>query len=1028
MKNFIIFSVLLFLIIFVFGSIAFFFSMRQIIRTNKGSELSQMLEIERIQLETSVNAEIAIVLKLADSPLIKRYFSRPGNPELERDAFEEIASYRQAFSGYSIFWINDIDMIFYSDDNEPYVVDANDPVNYWYNMTIYDTESYNFNINYNPDIEMIKLWINAPVFNDEHRSIGMVGTGIELSEFTNRIYQGVEEKTNLYFFNKNGEIYGAKDIGLIKDKVNITNELRNIGIDILDKAKELKQGETQAFDVTNGKIAIGAIPSLEWYAVAFMSDSIADYDTAMSVLFIVVLVLILLIFVVFNLFVSRLLKSLHLSMKETERQNKTIAEQFHRYRAILDATPLPISVTDSDMNWTFVNKAVEKFLGMKREDMMGAPCSNWNAHICNTPDCGIARVKRGLNQTFFKHNDSSYKVDVEVLKDLNGETSGFIEVVQDITLVETMARREAEAASQAKSNFLATMSHEIRTPMNAIIGIAQIELQKEAIPGEYAVALEKIYSSGNSLLGIINDILDMSKIETGKLELNPVEYDVPSLINDTVQLNIVRIGSKPIEFILDLDENLPTRLCGDELRLKQILNNLLSNAIKYTEKGRVRLVVKHWHEEDGDITLSFSVEDTGQGMKLEDRDKFFSEYQRFNTEANRANEGTGLGLSITKNLVEMMNGTIWAESEYGRGSAFLVTVRQKAVECAAIGAETAERLCSFKFVGNLQAEKLQITRSPMPYGRVLVVDDVDTNLYVAEGVLSPYKLNIETADSGFAAIDMVKSGGIYDVIFMDHMMPLMDGIEAAKKLREFGYTGVIVALTANAIVGNDEMFMQNGFDGFISKPIDLQQMNTVLNQFIRDRHPDEAEKYKPEATIQAETIEIESKIRKIFCGDAEKAVVTLRETVKNGDFGMFTITAHAMKSALANIGESEASSLASELESAGINGDKDYIAANTENFVKLLEGLIHTFTPAENGIDAEVVEEDTVFLTEQLRIVKAACEAYDDDAAYAALDRLKEKPWNKNTAGMLEQIRDALFIYSDFDGVIKTIHNGVSPP
>ena len=304
------------------------------------------------------------------------------------------------------------------------------------------------------------------------------------------------------------------------------------------------------------------------------------------------------------------------------------------------------------------------------------------------------------------------------------------------------ARQEEEDASKAKSNFLATMSHEIRTPMNAIIGITQIQLQNGELPNEYADAMEKIHHSGNSLLAIINDILDMSKIETGKMELDPVEYDTPSFIHDTVQINIVRIGSKPIDFILDIDEKLPLRLIGDELRLKQILNNLLSNAIKYTEKGHVKLSVNHTVFDEY-VNICFIIEDTGQGMKPEDLDKLFTEYLRFNIEANRTTEGTGIGLRITKNLVELMEGTIKVESEYGIGSIFTVEVKQKAVECEVIGAELSQRLCAFTYSREKQRVNFQIIHEAMPYGRVLIVDDVETNLYVAEGLMLPYQLMID---------------------------------------------------------------------------------------------------------------------------------------------------------------------------------------------------------------------------------------------------------------------------------------------
>ena len=312
----------------------------------------------------------------------------------------------------------------------------------------------------------------------------------------------------------------------------------------------------------------------------------------------------------------------------------------------------------------------------------------------------------------------------------------------------------------------------------------------------------------------------------------------------------------------------------------------------------------------------------------------------------------------------------------------------------------------------------------MPYGSVLIVDDVETNLFVAEGLMAPYKLKVETANSGFEAIEKIEGGNVYDVIFMDHMMPKMDGIETTQKLRKQGYNGTIVTLTANALIGNDEMFKQNGFDGFLAKPIDLRELNAVLNKFVRDLHTDEAKKYETEVVVQAEdeASAINPKLIKVFCRDAEKAIVTLQETAANGEIKLFTTTAHAMKSALANVGERQASGLAEKLEDAGIKGDTEFIAANTGKFITILETLIKTFAPDDAAkTDNSDIADDTDYLKEQLEIVKTACEDYDPEAAYAALDRLSEKSWSALTTAAIEEIRDALYLDSDFDSATEMI-------
>jgi signal transduction histidine kinase/diacylglycerol kinase family enzyme/DNA-binding response OmpR family regulator len=396
-------------------------------------------------------------------------------------------------------------------------------------------------------------------------------------------------------------------------------------------------------------------------------------------------------------------------------------------------------------------------------------------------------------------------------------------------------------ASKTKSRFLATMSHEIRTPMNAIIGISEILRARSDLQTEVRSGIDKIHHSGKNLLGIINDILDLSKAESGKLEIVPTEFSLPSLINDTVQLNIVRIGKKPIKFTLTLADNLPEKLIGDELRIKQILNNILSNAFKYTDKGSVKFDISaELSPLSSVVSLLFSVSDTGQGMHEEELQTLFDEYSRFNKIANRKTEGTGLGMNITGQLISLMGGTIDVKSTFGEGSIFTVSLplgRRPTVnspETRVISADIINSLQSFTFSQSEKAsERRKKIREYFPGKSVLVVDDVETNLYVAEGLLKPYGLSITVALSGFEAIEIIRSGKTFDILFMDHMMPEMDGIETVEKIRAMGYTLPIVALTANAIVGNEEIFKESGFDDFSSKPIDVRDLNRILVRFLR---------------------------------------------------------------------------------------------------------------------------------------------------------------------------------------------------
>jgi len=404
---------------------------------------------------------------------------------------------------------------------------------------------------------------------------------------------------------------------------------------------------------------------------------------------------------------------------------------------------------------------------------------------------------------------------------------------------------EAKAASKAKGEFLATMSHEMRSPLNVIIGLSEIEMQNSAalkLPEERKDNIAQIHHSGTILLGIINDILDISKIEAGRFELSPVVYDTASMINDTTAFSIVRIGSMPVNFILEIDSNFPCKLFGDELRVKQILYNLLSNAVKYTKRGTITLNVSCEVTQNKTALLRFKVKDTGIGIREEDIGKLFFNYTQLDTGTKRKAEGTGLGLAIVKNLTEIMEGSISVESEYGKGSCFTAEITQDIEDINPIGNEIAGSLRTFSYADKKVVEKIDYIR--FLDARALLVDDIPANLKVTKGLLAPYGIQAETATSGKEAIKLIKKNK-YDIVFMDHMMPEMDGVETTAVIRTLHKDIPIIAMTANAIRGMREFYLNNEFNDYISKPVIPKTLHEIIIKWIKTEPKPYLENNKP---------------------------------------------------------------------------------------------------------------------------------------------------------------------------------------
>ena len=518
-------------------------------------------------------------------------------------------------------------------------------------------------------------------------------------------------------------------------------------------------------------------------------------------------------------------------------------------------------------------------------------------------------------------------------------------------------------ATQAKTNFLANMSHEMRTPLNVVVGLTDLRMEDESTPADVINDLRKINSAGSILLGLVNDVLDISKIEAGKLELLSIDYETASLLNDIITLNVIRIESRPIEFIINISEDFPSVIRGDELRVKQIFNNLLSNAFKYTKEGKVSLKVNC--RRDGDnVILLIEVSDTGIGIKEEDQKKLFSDYNQVDTRANRKIEGTGLGLSITKKLVEMMEGEISVHSEYGKGTSFKVEIVQSYINDNVLGKELIDRLCNFKYRDEKHSLAGRILRPDLSYAHVLVVDDYPTNLDVASGMLLKYKMQVDCAGSGQAAIDMVKKGDpVYDVIFMDHMMPEMDGIEALKRIRsldsEYAKNIPIIFLTANALAGNEQMFLNEGFNAFLSKPINIQELDLIVKKWIRNKVKEGEISHTSQTSTEenlsneniSESIEfipdVDMSVNdELYSGETEIYKFALSSFAKNSPLSVekmwdvnednlkdYAIDIHALKSMCAAIGAKKHSKRAAELEILAKSGDLSSVLAKNKDLL-----------------------------------------------------------------------------------------------
>lgn len=596
------------------------------------------------------------------------------------------------------------------------------------------------------------------------------------------------------------------------------------------------------------------------------------------------------------------------------------------------------------------------------------------------------------------------------------------------------ARQEALAANDAKGRFLARMSHEIRTPINAVLGMDEMILResKEQQIKDYAM---DIYTAGQTLLSLINDILDFSKIDSGKMEIVPVEYDVSSLIHDLANMAAQRAKDKDIKLELEIDPGVPSRLFGDDVRLRQVLTNILTNAVKYTLEGSVWLRLRSWETEPGTANLWFEVEDTGIGIREEDLPKLSAEFERIEEDRNRNIEGTGLGMNITIQLLTLMGSKLQVKSVYGVGSKFYFELEQKIVDATPIGDfETRVRQLAENYSYG--------TKFLAPEARVLVVDDNAVNRKVFRSLLKETQIQVTDAESGVECLELVQKFS-YDLIFLDHMMPEMDGIETLHCMKEFTEFPCkdtpIIVLTANAVAGAREKYLKEGFDDFLSKPIVPEKLEDMLKRMLPEELLQEAPEggteetadfpKQPEVSLeelpQVDGLDwnyawlhlpdmelLEYTVRE-FYGQIDSAAERLEEAYEQLEepeqLDRYRIQVHAMKSLAATIGIVPLAGVAKVLEYAAKSGRIDVIHSMTGAFLEEWRSY-HQKLQGVFGIEEKAKEAVTDYSVMQalVEMVRLSMEQMDIDQADQLMSQLQSYEYPKDMGRNIQKLAEAV--------------------
>ncbi len=605
------------------------------------------------------------------------------------------------------------------------------------------------------------------------------------------------------------------------------------------------------------------------------------------------------------------------------------------------------------------------------------------------------------------------------------------------------AKNAAEEANTAKSRFLANMSHEIRTPINTIMGMNEMILREDAtdVPKNYYHSIidysKDIQIASDTLLSLVNDVLDISQIESGEMHLDEHEYDLEDLLRNLIGIMRVKCNDKHLKFEFSIDEALPKKLFGDVNKVKQILLNLLTNAVKNTDEGYIKFSVKAARRKQDIDEITFTVEDTGKGLKKDEINNLFKAFNSLDYVKSSNIQGSGLGLDISRHFSDMMGGDISCESEFGKGTIFSFVVNQRVVSSVPIG----------KFVEELEITKkgAYIPRFIAPDISVLVVDDNPMNLSVIKGLLSATRMYIVTAESGEECLIKLEEGN-YDLILLDHMMPGMDGLETVANIRKKDVNIPVIALTANYISNGEDYYTSRGFDGYLPKPVDGETLEKTIRRFlpndvvmdVSEEEIDSQAMELPEEYKWLESIEgisTENGIKysggadgfifatKMFYETIEENINVIEKAYKDKDLKFYTVKVHALKSSARIIGAEELSNQAKLLENAGKKGDLEYIRANT---IKLLDTYMGYKSKLSEFDNKEQTDEGEPIPIEELNgayeAIKELAPQMDYEAIEMIISSVKAYKLEENDARSFKEIEKALktFDWDRMEEILKT--------